>query len=218
MDFRKILFDNWSIKLISLGFSIALWFYVTSTGKTEMTLTVPLELRNIPQGMTVVGDVTSTLEVRVQGQERVLRDSAFGKKVAGMLDLSIAREGENTVRISPDDIKRPDGVMVSHLSVPEVKVKLEPLVKKTFRLRPVLHGAPAAGYRLTGITVTPVKITVEGPSSVMKTLGKLETMPIDIQGSKESLTLEPKIDYQGQPVKLLEKNIVVRVNIERTKK
>jgi YbbR domain-containing protein len=218
MDFRKILFDNWSIKLISLGFSIALWFYVTSTGKTEMTLTVPLELRNIPQGMTVVGDVTSTLEVRVQGQERVLRDSAFGKKVTGMLDLSMAREGENTVRISPDDIKRPDGVMVSHLSLSEVNVKLEPLVRKTFRLRPVLHGAPAAGYRLTGITVTPAKITVEGPSSVMKTLGKLETMPIDIQGSKESLTLEPKIDYQGQPVKLLEKNIVVRVNIERIKK
>ena len=65
MDYRKLLFDNWGIKLVSLGLSLTLWFYVTSKGKTEMTLTVPLELRNIPQGMTVVGDVAGSLEMRV---------------------------------------------------------------------------------------------------------------------------------------------------------
>jgi hypothetical protein len=43
-------------------------------------------------------------------------------------------------------------------------------------------------------------------------------MPIDIQGAREGLTVEPKIDYQGQPVKLLEKSIIVRINIERTRK
>lgn len=218
MDFRRILTDNWTIKLISLLCAIALWLYVTSTGKTEMTLTVPLELRNIPQGMTVVGDVTSDVEVRVQGQERVLGDSAFGKKVTGILDLSMTKEGENIVQISPDDIKRPDGVMVTYMSLSEVKVKLEPLIRRTFRLRPVLHGAPAAGYHLAGVAVIPAKIVVEGPASVMKTLDKLETMPIDIQGARAGLAIEPKIDYQGQPVKLLEKGIIVRVAIERTGK
>ena len=218
MDVRRIFLENWSIKLVSLLCAIALWLYVMSTGKTEMTLTVPLELRNIPQGMTVVGDVTSAVEVRVQGQERVLGDSAFGKKVAGILDLSMTKEGENIVRISPDDIKRPDGVMVMHMSLSEVKVKLEPIIRRTFRLRPVLHGAPAAGYHLAAVSVAPAKIVVEGPASVMKTLDKLETMPIDIQGAREVLTVEPKIDYQGQPVKLLEKSIIVRVTIERTRK
>ncbi len=218
MDFRRLLFDNWAIKCISLVCAIMLWFYVTSTGKTEMTLTAPLELRNVPQGMTVVGDVTSTIEVRVQGQERVLGDSAFGKKVAGILDLSMTKEGENIVRISPDDIKRPDGVMVTHMSLSEVKVKLEPLLRRTYRLRPVLHGAPASGYHLAGVAVSPAKIAVEGPASVMMTLDKLETMPIDIQGARASLTVEPKIDYQGQPVKLLEKSIIARITIERTRK
>ncbi len=215
MDFHKIIFGNWGIKLISFGLSLTLWFYVTSTGKTEMTLAVPLELRNVPQGMTVVGNVTSTLEVRVQGQERVLRDNVAGKKVAGVLDLSMTREGENTVRISPDDIVRPAGMAVTHMSLSEIKVKLEPLARKSFRLRPILHGMVASGYRLSGAAVTPAKITVEGPASVMKTLTRLETMPIDIQGATESVTVEPKVDYQGQPVKLLEKNIAVRITIER---
>jgi YbbR domain-containing protein len=218
MDYRKLLFDNWSIKLVSLGLSLTLWFYVTSKGKTEMTLTVPLELRNIPQGMTVVGDVPGSLEMRVQGQERVLRDISIGKKVIGILDLSMTKVGENTVRISPDDIRRPSGVTVTYMSLSETKVRLEPLVRKTLRLKPILHGAPATGYRLTGITVTPPKITVEGPENVISTLVILQTMPIDVQDTMESVTVEPKIDYQGQSVKILDKSIVVRVNIERVRK
>ncbi len=215
MNFRNILFDNLGIKLVSLALSLTLWIYVTSKGKTEMTLTVPLELRNIPLDMAVVGDVVSSLEARVQGQERALRDITMGKKVIGILDLSMAKVGDNSVRISPDDIQRPSGVAVTHMSLSEVRIKLEPLIRKTFQLKPVLHGAPARGYRLTRIAVTPPKISIEGPASVVKTMGSLRTMPIDIQGAAGNLSIGARIDYQGRPVKLLEKNIEVRITIER---
>ena len=218
MDLRKFIFDNWGIKLLSLGLSLTLWLYVTSTGKTELTLTVPIELRNVPVGMTVVGDVTGNLEVRMQGQERVLRDSTISKKVVAQLDLSMLKEGENLVRISPDDLKRPGGTLVTHISQYDVKIKLERLTRKAFRLRPVLRGTPAEGYQLTGTEVMPPKIVIEGPASVIKLLDRLETMPIDIQKANTSLTVEPKIDYQGKPVKLMEKNIAVHVTIERVQK
>jgi YbbR domain-containing protein len=215
MNLRRIFAENWGLKLISIGLSLMLWFYVTSKGETEVTLTVPLELRNIPQNMAVVGPVASALEVRVQGQERVLRDITTGKKVVGIVDLSMTREGENVVRLSPDDISRPPEVVVTHMSLSEVKVRLEPLVQKTFRLKPIIHGIPATGYRLVNIIITPPKITVEGPSNVIRTLDSLQTMPIDIQGATESMSLEPKIDYQGQSVRLIEKNVEVRIIIER---
>lgn len=215
MNLRGMFVENWGIKLISLGLSLMLWFYVTSKGKTEMTLTVPLELRSIPQNMAVVGPVASSMEVRVQGQERVLRDITTGKKLVGILDLSMTKEGENVVRLSPDDISRPSEVAVTHMSLSEVKVRLEPLIRKTFRLKPVVHGVPASGYRLKNIVITPPKISVEGPSSVVKMLDSLQTMPIDIQGAAENRSIEPKIDYQGQSVKLIEKNVEVRIIIER---
>lgn len=218
MDVRKLLFENWGIKLLSLALAVSLWFYVTSKGKTEMTLTVPLELRNIPQDMAVVGNVAGSLEVRVQGQERVLRDITVGKKVFGALDLSLAKVGDNFVPISPDDIRRPSGVMVMHISQSEVKVKLEPLVRKTFRLRPILHGLPAAGYRVRKAAVTPPRITAEGPESIVKALDSLQTMPIDVQGATESVTIEPKIDYQGKSIKIIDTHISVRITIERTNK
>jgi len=215
MNLRSILVENWGIKLVSIGLSLILWFYVTSKGKTEMTLAVPLELRNIPQNMAVVGSVASSLEVRVQGQERVLRDITTGKKVVGILDLSMTKEGENVVPLSPDDISRPPDIVVTHMSLSEVKVRLEPLIRKTFRLKPIIYGTPASGYGLKNIVVTPPKITVEGPSSVVKMLDRLQTMPIDVQGAAESMSVEPKIDYQGQSVKLIEKDVAVRIIIER---
>jgi YbbR domain-containing protein len=215
MNIRKLLTEHWSIKLLSLGLALTLWFYVTSKGKTEMTLSVPLELRNIPQALAIVGDVAGALDVRVQGQERVLRDITIGKKVFGVLDLSMSRAGENVVPISPDDIRRPSGVTVMHLSLSEVTVRLEPLVRRAVRLKPVLHGMPASGFYVAKVTVSPAKITVEGPASIIKTLDVLQTMPIDIQGAGESITVDPKIDYQGKSVKIIEKNIAVRIAMER---
>jgi YbbR domain-containing protein len=218
MDLRKLMLENGVIKLVSFVLSLSLWFYVTSTGKTELTLSVPVELRNVPPGMTVVGDVTGSLEVRLQGQERVLRDGTISKKVAAQIDLSTAKEGENTIPVSPDDIKRPRGTTVSHLSQSEMKVKLDRLVRKTFRVTPVLHGAPAPGYRVAVATVTPSRIAIEGPASVMQSLDRIQTMPIDIQKATGSFTVEPKIDYEGKPVKVMDKNIAVQVKIERVRK
>ncbi len=218
MKMRSIVFDNWGIKLVSLGLSLTLWVFVTSKGKTEMTLTVPLELRNIPQNMAVVGNVAGSMEVRIQGQERALRDITVGDKMVGIIDLSMTKAGENLVHISPDDIKLPADVNVTHMSLSEIIVKLEPLVRKTFRLDPVLHGVPAAGHRLAKIIVIPPRVTVEGPKNLMTALSRLQTMPIDIQDAKQTMTVEPKIDYQGQPLKLLDKNIVIRIIIERVHK
>lgn len=219
MNYQKFFIENWGLKLVSLVLALMLWVYVTSKGKAELTLTtVPIEFRNIPQGLAIVGEVAGTLEVRVQGQERDLRDITSGKKVTGILDLSRAIAGENLIRISPDDISRPARVAVTRISPFEVWVNLERLTRKSVRLKPRLRGAPADGYALSGVSVKPQRITVEGPVDVLQELGSIETMPIDIKGSRANITVQPKIDYQGRPIKILEKDITVKVFIERVPK
>lgn len=210
---RRLFIENWAIKLTSLLLAVTLWFYVTSKGKTEVSLTVPLELRNIPPGMAVVGDVPGMVEMRVQGQERLLRDMSTGRKIVAVLDLSVAHEGANMLRISPDDIRRPSGIFVTHLAPYDIRATLERLVRKTIRLRPVLSGT--AGGRIASLTVAPARITVEGPSSAMKDLTFLPTLPIDISGMKGRVTVTPRIDYQGRPVKILEQDISVTIVIQK---
>ena len=215
MDLRRIFLENWPIKLASMVLAVSLWFYVTSKGKTEVSLTVPLELRNIPQEMAVVGDVPGTVEARFQGQERALREIATGKKVIGSIDLSLGREGENIIRISPDDIRKPSGVTVTHLSPYEITVKLDRIVRRTISLKPIVTGTPAAGYRLGNVSVSPPKITLEGPQASVGLLSALRTMPIDITGMNETVTVEPRIDFRGRPVKVIEQDIRIHITIRK---
>ena len=215
MDRPRTVLENWPIKLVSLLLAVTLWFYVTSKGKTELTVSVPLELRNIPAGMAVVGDVPARIDVRLQGQERALRDIAAGRKAVGILDLVRGREGDNIVRLSPEDIVRPSGVAVTHLAPYEISVKLEHLVRKTVRLVPVTQGRPAAGHRLISIGVRPARVTVEGPSSAVHAIAELRTLPLDITGLAERTMAEPRIDYQGKPLKVLEQDISVTIVIQK---
>jgi len=215
MDIRRFFLENWPIKLASLLLAVTLWFYVTSKGKTELSLTVPLELRNIPQNMAVVGDVPATIEVRLQGQERALRDIATGKKVVGTVDLGRGKEGQNVVHLSPDDIRKPSGVLVTHLNPFEISVKLDRLVRKTLRLRPALFGRPARGCRLGNVSVTPSRVTLEGPAEIIGSFTKLQTVPVDVSGMRESAAREARIDFQGKPVKVLEQDIRITITIEK---
>jgi len=43
-------------------------------------------------------------------------------------------------------------------------------------------------------------------------------MPIDIERARENITIEPRIDYEGRPIRILEKGITVRVFITKAAK
>jgi len=215
MDIRRLFLENWPIKLASLILAVTLWFYVTSKGKTEMSLTVPLELRNIPQDMVVVGDVPGSIELRLQGQERALRDIAAGKKVVGSVDLGHCKEGENLIHLSPDDIRKPSGVLVTHLDPFEIAVKLDRLDQKSLRLRPVITGRPAPGYRVRSVSASPLRATLEGPASIIGSFSVLQTQPVDVSGMRESSNLKARIDFQGKPVKVLEEDISVTITLQK---
>jgi YbbR domain-containing protein len=215
MDIRRIFLENWPIKLASLVLAVTLWIYVTSKGKTEMSLTVPLELRNIPQDMVVVGDVPGTIEIRLQGQERALRDIAAGKKVLGTVDLGRCKEGENIIHLSPDDIRKPSGALVTHLNPFEIVVKLDRLDRKSLQLKPVLTGRPATGYRIRSVSVNPLRVTLEGPAAVIGSFTILQTLPVDVGGMRENTTVEPRIDFQGKPVKVLEQDISIIITLQK---
>jgi hypothetical protein len=49
----------------------------------------------------------------------------------------------------------------------------------------------------------------------MRTLDLVQTMPVDINGARDAVVVEPKIDYEGRPIKILEKDILVTVSIAK---
>ena len=50
---RRFAGHNWELKLLALGLAIACWFFVAGESKVLVGFSVPLEIRDVPRGMTV---------------------------------------------------------------------------------------------------------------------------------------------------------------------
>ncbi|MBI3610965.1 MAG: hypothetical protein HY204_09735 [Nitrospirae bacterium] len=121
---KSFLLDNYLIKIVSLIFAVALWLYVNSSGGVEMDLTVPLELRNMPTSLVVVGDTMDNVDVRVKGRERLLR-AMTTSRIRAVLDLSNGRAGSNVYLLDPTAITVPPQVQITRISPRRIPIRLE---------------------------------------------------------------------------------------------
>lgn len=120
---KALLLDNYLIKIVSLVFAVILWFYVNSRGGAEIEIAVPLELRNVPARLVVVGNMIDDVTVRVRGRERIL-DGITSRPPRAVLDLTAAREGNNVLFLDPSAITVPANVQIVRISPRRISVHL----------------------------------------------------------------------------------------------
>src|SRR5258705_7877289 len=101
-------FRHLGLKVLSLGLALLLWMVVAGEETVERGLRVPLELQQMPGGIEVLGDIPTTVDVRVRGGSSVLSRVGTGDVVA-VLDLRSARSGGRLFPMTPDQVRGPLG-------------------------------------------------------------------------------------------------------------
>jgi YbbR domain-containing protein len=119
---KALWLDNVLIKIVSLVFAVILWFYVNSKGVVEMDIAVPLELRNLPSNLTIIGDIMDDVNVRVKSRERILRGMAESR-IHAVLDLAGAHAGENIYWLDAAVIERPADVQIERISPRWIRIR-----------------------------------------------------------------------------------------------
>ncbi|HJW49061.1 MAG TPA: CdaR family protein [Candidatus Limnocylindria bacterium] len=158
---------------------------------TSRTVVVQSRFANEPPAGTRAGDAEVTpTEVTVTGPES---DVARVTAVLGTVrfgDAQIDIESPDTPAIPVDAAGVPiDGLQVQP-GVITVKVPVLPIA--TTRTVPVvftLRGVVAPGYWVVGAAMDPFAVTVRGEEEVLKTLDRIETLPIDIGDLSATRTL-----------------------------
>ena len=69
---RATVLNNWGLKLLSLGFAVLLWMYVVGENRSEVSLSLPLELTRVPANMVIVSRVPEAIRVRLNGPRSLL--------------------------------------------------------------------------------------------------------------------------------------------------
>jgi len=198
------------LKLTSLFIAIILWFFIVVKGQTEITISVPLELKYIPKGLGVESKSVSTVMVSVKGFEQIIKNlRPYDVKVS--VDLSKAKRGMNVFYLSSRDVILPPSLTVTAIEPSSVRIRLDEVIVKKIPVRPELAGSPPRGYAIAGIKVEPPFVEVEGLRSQISKIKYIPTEQILLDNlsadSNPTVLLEPGINY----IKLNPESVRVKI-------
>jgi len=197
---KKLLFENLGLKIASILLAVVMWIFVTSRGQSEMSIDVPIEFKNLPQGIELVSYNVKEVSLNIKGQERFIKNIK-SPDIRVSIDLSKAKIGEGIYYISREDIRLPRSITVSNINPSSVKVVTAETITKTVRIIPVLTGDVARGYYIKSVETVPQYVAIEGIRAEVIKVGAVRTEPFDVTGLTESLTQDLKLDLTGKNIR-----------------
>jgi YbbR domain-containing protein len=182
---------TWGLRLLALGIALVIWFSVSLDERrrlSEKVVEASLSY-NRPRGLVIL-DPVATVEVRVRGTERAVRElNPFMVDVE--VDLTAASEGPVTVNLGPDDVRTPGGLEVISIRPNVLRLELDSEISQRVPVEAVVVGEPAGGALAGDPEVLPNQVLVSGPESLLVRLQSLKTAPISLDG--HALTFEVNV-------------------------
>jgi YbbR domain-containing protein len=206
--------ENWKMKVLALVCALLLWFYVMGERRLEVAYAVPIELKNVPQGMVVTNDLPRDIDIRLSGPRALLSD-LNQKEVRISIDLVGLKPGVTTFSRLDDHLRLPGGIQATRISPSFVDVKLERIIDKTVPVRVRLVGQLPGGYQLVAVDVSPERVVVEGAEGEIAGVSEVLTERIELGEIKGSAELTVPLDYRGKYSQVKEsKGAKVRLQVK----
>jgi YbbR domain-containing protein len=202
------------LKLIALVLAVIIWLLVVGEKRSEVRLTVPLELRNLPARFEITEQNAAQVEVAVRGFSSVVKKLTPGD-IDVYIDLTNIVEGPNSFALVPDDIFVPVGATVIQVSPSQIEVMLDATGEKTLPIKPMSRGTLADGYTLGKMIAEPKVITVVGSRRLLNTISSIETETVVLDNVSQDFTkkVKPKLPQGIRIEKEEEKIISVSVTV-----
>lgn len=174
---RQVLLGNLPYKILSVLIALALWFIVRDE-RIETSLSIALEVQPAAD-LVVSNESLPDLTVGVNGTRAALSRL----RSAGLVHVvtpGSTEPGNVTVRIRPEDLELPPGISVVHVSPATASVRLEARSVRRVPVKPRLLVAEGTGWRVRRVAVTPERVRITGPASVVATLDEVWTEAIEV--------------------------------------
>ncbi len=159
----------------------------------ETTIRIPVKVSDIPDGLILIGQPPSDLELIIRGHKSVIK-ALPGRFPYYALNLSTVKEGQQTVALDAKNIFLPKTIKIKKITPPSLNLTIEKKIRKALPIDLLLSGKPASGYTLTGTVVKPDVVVVTGPARALTGIVRIRTKPINITGTTESFKKEITID------------------------
>ena len=212
---RRLASQNFVLKVIALALAVAAWWYVAGESKVLVSFTVPLEIRNVPAGLTMTNKPGREVEVRLSGPSSLLSGMRPSEISAGV-DLAAARAGRQLFTLDDRVIKVPPGTKVQRSFPSSIEVVLEKTERRAVPVSARVGGGAAVRRRVAKVEVDPPSLEIEAlpeEFSRMPVVYTEEVVPERPEGVQTAIarveTREPHARIVGDP------NVRVKIHFRK---
>jgi YbbR domain-containing protein len=171
------------LKILAVALASVLWLTLAGEHVVERSLRVPLEFRNIPEALEIVGNAPESVDVRLRGSSAVLSRVQSGEIVA-VIDLATARAGSRLFHIRADEVRAPYGVDVAHVVPATLALELEKSARRRVPVVPAVEGDPAPGFVVGRVLADPAAVEIVGPESRVRQVAEATTEPVTVEDAR----------------------------------
>lgn len=190
--FRRIFIDDWTMKLLALIITLALWFGVS--GLREQ-ITTPIENVNlrprISNDLIITNPPPATVNLVVSGDRRKI-DPIKTENLIVSLDLSDVSAGEQTIELTPQNVnvELPTGVKLEEIQPNKIAVKLEKAIEREIPVRAETDNDISDKSEIYSVAALPPRVRVRGAESVVRSLAYISTDRIRLDGKTADFTAQ----------------------------
>lgn len=215
------------LRLGAIGLAILLWLFVISSENYLMTMSVPIEVRNLSTQKALLEEVPHSAQVKFSGTGRNLFKTFLLKRFYGdfklVLDLErISDEYEFVLnryyRDYPKKIVIPNVFDIEYMEVVsprEITISLGDYATKKIPIFSNIFFQPAPGYIITGnVIINPEQIEIAGPHEIVEVITSLSTIIDTLPNLTTSIVQRFEIDSIPTQLQLSSTVVSVAVNVQ----
>ena len=211
---RRAIERNVLLKIFSVVFALGLWAFVNLGARdAEKTLSVPIELRNVPPELIVVSTVVEAVDVRIRGPRTIL-GTIDERRMKLPLNLGNARPGAVSFNIDAEMLGLPRGVRVTRLSPVRIDLRVDRQVRRTVPVVLDPETVVPDGYRFVTTEIRPRLISISGPADDLKDVQSVVTAPLTLRHAASGFEESVAVRLPSNLVQAVPERVVVRGRLE----
>jgi len=196
--FKKYVFNNYQLKLLSLLLAIFIWFAVLYVNESSMTVTATYSFNSLDKNLMVKKIIPQEITLTIKGAESILK---YIKPMDIQIPIELARldEGRHIFHLKQENIKVPKGIRIEKIKPESVTVELTRIIEKRLKTVVVLHKKWRGIYKIK--SWYPHYVQAVGTGESLEDRVTIETVPVDGDFKKNEEEVEVPLEVKNMVLK-----------------
>jgi hypothetical protein len=212
---RRFASHNLGLKVLAVALAVACWLFVAGESKVLVGFSVPLEIRDVPKGMTVTNKVERQVELRLAGPSSILSGLKH-TDVAAAIDLSVAKAGRQSIPLDDRIVKVPPGITVQRIFPSSVEVILEKTERRVVPVVARIGGTQAVRRKVAKVEVDPPAVEVEALPEEFSRMPVVHTEEVAPDRDTDVFSAQVRVELREPHAKIVgSPNVRVRIQFRK---